>query len=371
MNLYLLFVINFLFGLTTTVGMTLIPLIAVDTLALSYFMIGIIEACSEVSANVFKYVFGVRFDKNKKHIFIFPAILGLLAKVILFMPSSITLLASKYLERLSNGAFASSRDASVGFFTKRTGISDAVMTMCKSAGCIIAPLMLGAFAYFNGSLKDNINEIIVIASLLSLVALILCSKININAYKYKKSEIKKDVSAKQLISIATIFFACRFNDGLIMLFLKKSGYAEWFYVSTIGIFNIFVFCASFFFGYLNDLRLQKLVLLIVLYSMTAFGISFAALTFLQSYVIAMIGLAAWGVQRGGASLVFLNILQNYYSQRSIGYNIGILSLCTGISIFISSLIAGFIATYSFFTVFISVAAISLLLSLYCIKYFKL
>lgn len=359
MNIYILYCLNFLFGVTTSMGMTLIPLIAIDSLGLSYLAISAIEAISEISSNIMKFLFGKRFDTNKKYIFLYPAVFSFLAKISLFVPHALALLSSKYLERISNGSFSPARDASVPFFTKKTGLCDALMQMSKAAGCIIAPIALAGFAFFGSSLKLHMNLLITVASVLSFVCIILALCINTKKYIYKKEAVsEKKITAKNIIILSSIFFLCRFNDGMLMLFLKKQGYEEWFYVSTIGIFNIFVFLASPVFGLLNDKNLHKESLLITFASMAIFSYSFSSLNYYFSYVLATLGLVMWGIQRAGANLVFINILQKYYPLQRLGYSIGFMHFCSGVSIFLASLYAGFFANINFMYIYGAVSVIS-------------
>lgn len=97
-----IFLMNFIFGVSTTIGMTLIPLLTID---LSLLMLGIIEGSSEFLSNMLCLITGSTFDrvKDKRLFFIIPSFIALCSKIILCFPSVTTIFLNKILERISNG----------------------------------------------------------------------------------------------------------------------------------------------------------------------------------------------------------------------------------------------------------------------------
>src|SRR5688500_4444561 len=113
--MFLIFLINFLLAISTTIGMTIIPFLVTDSLGLSLLVLGILEGTTEFLSNVFRLLNGILFDKikNKRKIFVLSTGTAFLSKVLLLLPTPWAVLFSKVLERISNGAFASPRDAFV------------------------------------------------------------------------------------------------------------------------------------------------------------------------------------------------------------------------------------------------------------------
>lgn len=100
-----IFLMNFIFGVSTTIGMTLIPLLTTEGLDLSLLMLGIIGGSSEFLSNMLCLITGSTFDrvKDKRLFFIIPSFIALCSKIILCFPSVTTIFLNKILERISNG----------------------------------------------------------------------------------------------------------------------------------------------------------------------------------------------------------------------------------------------------------------------------
>lgn len=141
---------NFIFAVSNTIGMTLIPLLTTEGLGLSLLMLGIIEGSSEFLSNMLRLVTGNTFDrvKDKRFLFVIPSFIALCSKIILCFPSFATILLNKILERISNGAFAAPRDAFIGVSAKNKGMALAFSNISKTLGCIIGPLLVSFCVYY-------------------------------------------------------------------------------------------------------------------------------------------------------------------------------------------------------------------------------
>ena len=155
---------NFLFAVSTTIGMAFIPFLITDSLSFSLGVLALIEGSTEFISNILRLVTGSAFDriKNKKMLFVIPTSIALLSKVILFIPSSIAIVFGKMTERVANGAFAAPRDAFVGSKASKDkrGKAFSLLAISKTVGCITGPLLVSAIVYFCGSLKENLILII-------------------------------------------------------------------------------------------------------------------------------------------------------------------------------------------------------------------
>ena len=159
----LIFIINFLLAISTTVGMTIIPFLITDSLGFSLLILGLIEGSTEFLSNVLRLSNGILFDKikNKRVIFIYSTGIAFVAKALLFIPNVWTIAGSKTLERVANGAFASPRDAYVGENAKNKGLALGFLSFSKSAGCILGPLVVSISTLFLGDLKDNLESFVI------------------------------------------------------------------------------------------------------------------------------------------------------------------------------------------------------------------
>lgn len=352
---------NFIFAVSTTIGMTLIPLLTTEGLGLSLLMLGIIEGSSEFLSNMLRLITGNIFDrlKDKRLLFIIPSFIALCAKIILCSPSITTILVNKILERISNGAFAAPRDAFIGISAKNKAMALAFLNISKTLGCIIGPLLVSGCAYYIGPLRDNMLHLFVFACFINFVALIL--SFLVRSKKLAEIAITNDFSFLKLklalkssygiIAISCVFFLGRFNDGIIMLYLKNCGFPEWFYLSTISFFNLVMLASSPFMGYYLDRGHDHQILLITILSLVSFNLFFFNISYLP-WLFASLGLIAWGIQRIGAQITFTAIIFKTTPINYHGTAIGIFSFFSGFSTFISSLLCGYLAQTSFISIFI-------------------
>ena len=370
---------NFIFAISTTIGMTLIPLLTTEGLGLSLFILGIVEGSSEFLSNILRLVTGniSARVRNKRFLFVIPSFIALCSKIILCFPNLATILLNKILERISNGAFAAPRDAFIGVSEKNKGMALAFSNISKTLGCIVGPLLVSGCVYYIGPLQGNMIKLFIFACFINFVALIL--SFLIKSKKIKEISIANNFgfaklklalkSSSGILVLSCIFFLGRFNDGIIMLYLKNCGFPEWFYLSTISFFNLVMLFISPFMGYYLDKGNDYQILLITIVSLIGFNVFFFYIPYLP-WLFASLGLIAWGVQRIGAQITFASIIFKNTPINYHGTAIGIFSFLSGLSAFISSLICGYLAQTSFTYIFIVSFIFSASSLLFALAYFR-
>lgn len=355
-----IYLMNFLFAVSTTIGMTLIPLLVTDSLGLSLFILGIIEGSTELVSNILRLVTGNIFDriKNRRLLFIIPTSLAFTAKLALLFPSAWAIVGSKLMERIANGAFAAPRDAYVGQNAKNKGTALGFLSSSKTLGCVLGPLVVSGCVLLIGSLKEHMLAVISLSCLATFICFLLSFLIKANKTscnsdneKFNYLEVIKSFSNLKLIFIlVTLFFLGRFNDGVIMIHLKNQGFPEWFYLATISFFNGVMFFVSPFMGMLIDYRKESVMLLLTVIGLLIFNLVFYNLQGV-SWFLAGTGLVFWGIQRAGAQITFAAMIFNRTPARLYGTAIGAYSLLSGFGIFIASMISGSLAQLSFKYIF--------------------
>lgn len=374
--------INFLLAIATTVAMTIIPLLTTETLGLSLLAFGLIEGSTEFLANLFRLVSGSLFDriKNKKNIFISATIIALLSKVMLFFHSALAILMAKIFERLSNGLFGAPRDAFVGQNAKNKGIALAMLSCSKTLGCVSGPLLVSGAVYLYGDLNSQLYKLVMFSTVLVVISVILSFLLKTKSFTIKDNTknfllsrvVKISKRLSPILMVALCFFLGRFNDGLILLHLKKAGLPEWFYLSTIGFFNMTMFVISPILGMMIDRNKTKIVLFITIAALILFNI-FSYLIELNLILMGSFSLATWGIQRVGAQITFTALIFQNISYRFYGTAIGVFSILSGIGTLIAASITGHLASISFKYVFLCsgfFGVICLVLSIFLIKRIK-
>lgn len=362
-----IFLINFLLAISTSMGMTLLPIIATESLGISLFLLGVIEGLTEFTANLMRLLNGNLFDrlKNKKLLFVSSVGTAFLSKflLILFL-NKYSILISKILERIANGAFASPRDAYITTNAKHKGLALGILSSSKTFGCVIGTFLVSLSVIFFGSVTNNIFLLILITCIITLIAMIMSWYIK-NPVESKK-EVFDFKTVKNLLiklypvySISFLFFLARFNDSVLMMFLKQQGFPEWFYLSTISFFNIAMLITSPFLGLLIDKNYKNIVLLGTIISLILFNAVFYKIN-LFPWTFACLGLVFWGIQRTGAQIIFSYMVTQQISKTINGTSIGTLAIINAFASLISASISGYFIQFSFFNVFLVTGIISLL-----------
>ena len=360
--MFWIFLMNFIFAISTTIGMTIIPLITTESLGLSLFVLGMIEGSTEFLSNILRLVTGNIFDriKDKRYLFVSPAIIALVSKAGLLFPNISAVLLSKTFERISNGAFAAPRDAYIGVNAKNKGMALAFLNISKTLGCILGPLLVSGCTLYFGALKENIYKVIILACFFNMIAVLVSFfiksenvKVVIKSDDFSMSNLKHALgSSSNILTLAFIFFLGRFNDGVILLYLKNQGFPEWFYLSTISLFNLAMLCLSPIFGYYIDKAMDRTILLLTILSLIGFNIVFYNIAS-APWLFAIIGLILWGAQRVGSQMSFTAMIFRNTPSKYRGTSIGVYSFLSGAGILISSFICGYLAQKSFGYVFIT------------------
>lgn len=361
-----LFLINFLLAVSTSIGMTLLPIISTESLGVSLFLLGIIEGTTEFISNIMKLVSGSLFDriKNKKYLFIVSVGIAFCSKLILFLfLNKYSVFASKILERFANGAFATPRDAYIIINAKRKGLSLSVLSCTKTLGCVVGTFIISMSTFWI-ELKENVFLIIFFTCFITFFAATISFYIKSpdnqknNSFDYKSVK-KLLIDLYPIYFISFVFFLARFNDSVLMMFLKQQGFPEWFYLSTISFFNISMFIISPVLGFLIDRGYQNLVLFLTLLSLMMFNIVFYCINIFP-WIFACLGLIFWGIQRVGAQIVFSYLVSKKVPKELSGTAIGLLAIIGSFGNLISSSISGYYIQQSFFDVFICTGVISFL-----------
>jgi MFS family permease len=372
-SIIIIFCMNCLLAVVTAVGMTIAPFMLVENLGISLIVLGVIEGIVEMSSSLVKLLSGVAFDKIKKvkNLFLFSALLSVVAKLLLFFPSSLSVIVSKSVERIGNGMFATPRDAYVLENTTDRGFSYGLLNISKTAGCIIGSLLVSLLVYISGdTLEHNMTLILSISCLFALLASFISIFIKNNGIKRRENESilsfnsaklhlfkclqdkKMQFALLPIYFAAFVFFVGRFNDGLLMFYLKSLGQPSWLYLSTISIFNTAMFIIAPIFGALIDKKHTKLVFATTVMSLLLFNIVFLYLQQLPNYFV-FIGLGLWGVQRTGAAIIFAYLLFQKTKDKGVyGTNLGILMFIMGLGTLLGSIIAGYLSSIDFSYVFL-------------------
>ncbi len=378
-----LYTINFILAVASAIIMSIAPFLITEGLGISITIFAFMEASTELIAMGLRFFSGTFFDKikEKRKIFIVSILFALIGKLFFFYPNSLSIFFSKVCDRISNGLFGAPRDAFLANNSINKGKSSAILTSCRSLGCIISPLLIAYIIVDTSEIVANLNWIIISVIFILMLALIssfylkdASGIVNKNKKIFNLKECK-DIWAtnKHLLITFSLFFLARFSDGMIALNMKQAGIPAWIYLSTIAIFNSVMIFASFGFGKLVDRKHLNLAINITIISLILFNIA-SLLISTSMFLFTFISLFCWGVQRIGAQTTFvLAINKNLENNNKLylyGSALGIEAVLSGITNFIGSMIAGYIAYYNINYIFVYSLTISVITWMYFNKKVK-
>lgn len=358
-----LYIVNLLLAISTTVGMSLIPILTVKFMGLPVLAFAVIEATGELVSGVLRLLSGFLFDKvrNKKILFMSAGVLSFLSKFILLCPTSLTLVVSKLLERLSNGVFAAPRDAfaGVGGEVKSSALSK--LSVCKGVGCTIGSIITAIYLSNNVSV-DSMLILVSFAAILCFISVFLSNRISLKTdinFAEKYNDVRYKIELNDVLAIVKncfpilliniLFFLGRFNDGMITLFLESKGFSGDFYFLTIGIFNGVMIIVSPFFGKMLNSDNKILALKLTIVSLITFNM--IAVSIHQSLFWSVLMLFFWGVQRAGSQITFMSLVFDRIPSLHYGLAAGIYSFLSALSTFICSCACGYLQKFGFVYVF--------------------
>lgn len=384
------YIVNFLYAIITGVFMSIIPIVCIDILALSYLQYGLLEGFTEFCGNTSRILIGNIYDraKRKNRLFLVSAFLNISLLICLKILSSSAIVLSKIFERVGNGTFAVQRDAHITNNTVNRSIALALLLSTKAVGIVFGTAIVSYTSYkYNNLNISNINNITNLLIIFSFVALILIlllvKKENVVSKKTETFDIK-DVGnvitkAYPILLLAFLYFLSRFNDGVIINFLRIMDYPSWYYNSTIGIFNTIMIFVSIVIGVIAK-KYINFCLLLVGSSMLAFNTIFFNLN-KNNLLIASLGLFCWGVQRCGSQIVFESLLidsldnekHSATKKKYAGTAIGIYYVFIGIGGLIASTLTGHLISTNYLQAFLYsgfISSIFLFVSLLCLGRWK-
>jgi predicted MFS family arabinose efflux permease len=354
------------------------PIVCIDILLLSYLQHGLLEGFTEFLGNISRILIGNIYDRTKKknRLFLVSSILNILLLICVKMLSSPFIILSKVFERVSNGTFAVQRDAYIVSKSKKQSMPLALSVSVKavgiSAGTAIVSYVSNNQVLNIASISNIVNLLMVFSGIALILILFLVKQENVIN---KKTETFKIIDIGNVITkcypillLAFLYFLSRFNDGVIVNFLRIMEYPAWYYTSTIGIFNLTMIFASLIIGKLAEKYINFCILLTGI-SMLFFNVIFFNLD-KNNLIIASIGLLFWGLQRCSAQIVFESLLVKFVEKKWYGTAIGTYYVVIGIAGLIASSVTGHLVTQNYLQAFLYSGGVSvyfLLASLFFIR----
>ena len=364
-----------LMAVSVSMTFSISPLFMTNVLGLSFLSLGAIEGFAEGLAQISKLFSGVSGDyfKRKKPTLMFGFLLSIISKPFFILANGAGLvIASKVLERISNGVMSTPRDAYIADEAPRdkTGASFGLMMSFKTGGCVVGSLLIGALLF----LTDDYRLLLWLgfgAAVLSAVVLYFFMKEKVSVdkrthkpthYKIKVSDFKKlNFNYWSILGVAAVYMCARFSDGFLIVRMEELGGPAWLCASLIGIFNTVSLLCCIPIGKLSD-RIDRSKVLY--FSIITLILSNVCLLMAGGVNMALLGVLFWGAQRGTSQILFSAMISDEAPHEIIGTAIGIFFVTTGVISLAAGTVAGYVADKSLHFTFVfgaSMATLSMVL----------
>ena len=262
-----------LMAVSISMTFSISPFFMTNVLGLSLVSMGVIEGLSEGLSQISRLFSGIvsDFSRRKKPTLLVGFLIAIISKPFFILANGTGLVvASKLLERLSNGIMATPRDAFVADEapTKHKGACLGVLMTFKTLGCVLGSWLIAMLLWFT----DDYRMLLwlgFVAAVLSILVLYLFMRekplaeeaadeatgasssletISENPQKKTTKEERFKLSWQDIrslswrywsvLAIAGVFMCARFSDGFLILRMKELGASTSLCASIIGTFNI-------------------------------------------------------------------------------------------------------------------------------------
>jgi MFS family permease len=324
------------------------PIFLTAVLGSSMAVVGIIEGAAEVTAGLLKGYFGRVSDKIKKRsVFVVAGYaLSALSKPIpgLF-PTLSAVITSRISDRVGKGARTAPRDALLATYAEgQTGAVFGFHRAMDTLGAALGPIGALILLYFY---PGNYTLIFLVAFAPSVLAVTFTIFVKDNPASFKKvtsRNYSKFWSAaphqyKTILLLITIFSIVNSSDVFLILKSKdisnSASLAIWGYI----FYNLVYASVSYPIGKYSDKAGKKKVYIAGLYIFAGVYLGFAL--FPDIYFIWFL-FALYGIYSASTEGVVKAWVSDLIPDEDRGSAIGLITMCTSLSIMLGSFLAGFL-----------------------------
>lgn len=354
------------------------PIFLTAVLGSSMAVVGMIEGIAEVTAGLLKGYFGNLSDKaGKRSIFVvlgygISAISKPLPGIFQNLP---TVLVSRVSDRIGKGIRTAPRDALLASYSNGNsgsvfGFHRAMDTLGAAIGPIIALVLLGIF-------PDNFQLIFIAAFVPSVIAVsftfLVKDKDTSSKVRSKKNYLQFWKSApreyKKILFLITIFSLVNSSDVFLILKSKDVSNSNSLAIFGYVFYNLIYALASYPLGGIADkLGKQK----VFSFGLIIFSIVYIGFASINNIDFLWIFFALYGIYAASTEGVSKAWISDLIKDEVRGSAIGLLTMCSSLSIMLGSFLTGVLWDNFGSTVpFLISAIVSLVIGLFLIVDFYL
>lgn len=355
-SIWILGFVSLLMDVSSEMIHSLLPLFLVSGLGASVVTVGFIEGIAEATALMVKVFSGAISDyfRNRKWLTVIGYSLGTLSKPLFALATTVNMVFSaRVIDRIGKGIRGAPRDALIADLTDESqrGSAYGLRQSLDTLGAFIGPLIAFGLMILWANDFRAIFWVALIPGILAVTLLITGIKepekkpITDSESEQKKFTLHwknlRDLpkSLWWVVAMGFFFSLARFSEAFLLLRSQQMG-MELAWVPLVMVLMNLVYSASAFpFGKLADkvnhhgLFILGLLLLIIANTLLAMN---------QGIVVMLFGVVFWGLHMGMTQGLLAVMVAKEAPQQQRGTCFGIFNFVMGISLFLSSLLAGLI-----------------------------
>ena len=335
---------------------SLLPIYLTATLGVSMVALGWIEGVAEATAQIVKVFSGAISDRmgKRKPLLLLGYGLAMLTRPMFPLASGAGLIfAARFLDRVGKGIRGAPRDALVADVTppSQRGAAYGMRQSMDMLGGVFGPLaaaalLAGVFGAAMG-IREALWWAVVPAILAWVVLLVIVREPEAQMAKSGKrirfSDIRNFRQTYWLVvGLGAVFTLARFSEAFLVLRVANFDANPLWGPATIALMGIVYAATSYPAGLLAD-RIDSRVLLAA--GLVVLIAADSALALAQTPLIALIGVALWGLHMGLTQGVLAAMVAGTAPPTLRGSAFGIFNLISGVMLLLASVIAGALWQY--------------------------
>jgi MFS family permease len=331
---------------------SLLPVFLVTTLGASALTVGLIEGIAEATAHIVKVFSGAIcdfFGRRKTLLLIGYGFAALSKPLFPLADSVITVFTARFLDRIGKGIRGAPRDALIADIAPAEirGSCFGLRQSLDTVGAFLGPLVAILLLFL---LNGNIKLVLWAAVIPSVIAVLLIvisvdePAGSVTAHRFHsplKWAVLTQFSWKYwwVVISGALFTLARFSEAFLVLRAQQMGLSiTWIPLVMVGM-SLAYALSAYPVGILSD-RINKKYLLVL--SLVLLMLADLALAQAASIPVLMLGVALWGLHMGFSQGIFATKVAETTPPELKGTAFGLFNFVSGVFMFLSSLIAGYL-----------------------------
>lgn len=342
---------------------SLLPVFLVSSLGASALTVGFIEGIAEASALIVKVFSGAISDYfgRRKILLLLGYGLAALTKPLFPLATSIeTVFTARFLDRIGKGIRGAPRDALIADVAKPEirGACFGLRQSMDTVGAFLGPLVAIALLYFY---DENITWVLW-ASVIPAAIAVLLIIVSVDEPERPQSthafhsplklNVLQNFTGRYwwVVVLGAVFTLARFSEAFLILRAQQAGLAITWVPLVLVVMSLTYALTAYPAGILSDRVNKKWLLALGLLTLILTDVILAQEL---TVVVAMIGVALWGLHMGLSQGVMAAMVAETAPSSLKGTAFGVFNFVSGVFMLLASIIAGWLwdsfgSSYTFY-----------------------